>query len=102
MSEAEIVLAGLFSCGKLKLGACLLISGEGISCGSRPRLITTKMAKHRPRNNTKGISKYLLMLFRGRGCRCGRNFDDRSLCGRLKDFLLCQRVTTIADCKGAA
>src|SRR6185295_17211445 len=101
MSAGEIVLAGLFSCGKLKLGACLLISGEGISCGSRPRLITMKMARHRPRNSPKGISKYLFMLFHGRGCRCGRDFDDGSLCGRLKDFLLRERVTTIADCKGA-
>src|SRR5436190_11066259 len=102
MSWVEIVLPGSSNCGNWKLGACLLMSGEGISCGSPPRLNTMKMANTRPRNSTRGISKYLFMLFqcrrRGGGCHC----DGWSLLGRLGDFLLRERVTAIANSKGSA
>src|SRR5215217_4425361 len=56
MSSAEKFFDGCFNCGSLNVGAALLISGEGTSCGSRPRPIARKAT--RTRNMPSGI-KYL-------------------------------------------
>src|SRR5215510_13342351 len=56
MSSAEKVFEGSFSCGRRNVGAALLISGDGTSCGSRVNPTARKTT--RTRKSASGI-KYL-------------------------------------------
>src|SRR5215831_6226755 len=78
------------------------MSGEGISCGSRPRRKTIKIASTRPMNSTSGINRYLFMLFNGAGSS-GRSDLHNFRFGRgLRDLFPGQRVTPIANRESAA
>src|ERR1051326_5903086 len=73
------------------------MSGEGTSCGSRCSPISRNPTK--PTNSTKGINKFLFMLFNGGRCSSRRDLYDFRFFGSLSDFLLRERVPSIANGK---
>src|SRR4051812_15859434 len=102
MSAVDIFFDGSCSCGNWNAGAGLLISGEGISCGSPPRRSVTKITNTRPRNSTKGINKYLFMLFNGGRRGSGRHVYGLWLRDGLRNFLFRERVSPVTYGKEAA